>query len=215
MKRFFCIFLLISIPYLMINGQKIKYGLTIGFDVANSHVTNRLKGDDSRVFYPMLAYNINGFIGYKSQSFWGLSIEPGFIQKGGFRKNVISYSSGVMYQGDISYRLNYIQFPILANLFINNKLYFSIGPELSYMLSAKAKFDSFSTDITSSYDNKFELSGTIGVNYSIWKNIDIGIRYNHGLTYVSKIQWTDLYWNYIGESKVYNQYFQFIMGIKI
>lgn len=213
-KRYLSVIFLLSIAYSVMLAQ-MNYGLTAGFVVANSHVTNRLKGDDSRVFYPIASYNINGYIGYKSNGCWGLSFEPGYIQKGGLQKDIYSYSSGITYKGDITYRLHYIQLPILVNLYLTDKLYVSIGPEVSYMLSAKGKLEGFSLDISDSYDHKFELSGMAGINYTIAKRFDIGVRYNHGLTKVSTIQWRDLMQSYMGESNVYNQYFQLIVRVKL
>lgn len=60
-------------------------------------------------------------------------------------------------------------------------------------------------------ENAFEVSGLLGLNYSISKKLGLGLRYNHGLTKISILKWTDGYGPVIAESKVYNQYFQFIL----
>ena len=83
------------------------------------------------------------------------------------------------------------------------------------MINAKAKTKDNSNDISEFYDNKFELSGLIGINYTINKNVDIGLRYNHGLTYTSKITWVDSMGNLLDNSKEYNQYIQLIIRLKI
>jgi hypothetical protein len=217
LKKILFIAILAGISYFNINAQKLKYGLIAGFDVANDQVTNKLKFDDSRVYYPLLSYNFNLYLGYKSSGFLGFSIEPGYIKKGGVRKDVFehSFSSGTLFQGDINYHLNYIQVPILVDFYILPKLFISIGPELSYMINAKGIYNDSPKDISDMYDRKFELSGIIGVNYNIIKNLDIGLRYNHGLSYITKIRWTDENGNYLMQSTEYTQYFQMILRFKI
>ena len=64
--------------------------------------------------------------------------------------------------------------------------------------------------------DRFELSGLIGINYSLIENLDIGLRYNHGLTCISKLVFTDIMGNETGEHyNEYNQYFQFFLRFKI
>ncbi|MBP7508542.1 MAG: PorT family protein [Prolixibacteraceae bacterium] len=198
---------LIVISNLTAFSQNFKFGLIAGLDIANAHLTNKPEGfGDNQVYYPMIAYNFNGYIGYKKSELWGLSIEPGFIQKGGRQKSSDDY---------IRFNLNYLQLPILFDYYIVDKFYVSIGPELSYMINAKAKSKDNSNDITDLYDRRFELSGLVGINYRIIDKLDIGLRYNHGFTYTSKITWTDKFGESIGESKDYNQHFQLFVKLKI
>lgn len=184
-------------------SQNFKFGLVAGFDIANAHLTNKPYGfGDNQVYYPMIAYNFNGYIGYKKSEVWGLSIEPGFIQKGGRQKSSDDY---------IRFNLNYLQLPILFDYYVVDKFYISIGPELSYLINAKVK----SNDITDLYDRRFELSCLVGINYKIIDKLDIGLRYNHGLTYTSKITWTNEFGESIGVSKDFNQYLQLVLKLKI
>jgi len=206
-KTIFIAIGLLVISNLTAFSQNFKFGLVAGFDIANAHLTNKPDGfGDNQVYYPMIAYNFNGYIGYKKTESWGLSIEPGFIQKGGRQKSSDDY---------IRFNLNYIQLPVLFDYYIADKFYVSIGPELSYMMNAKVKSKDNSNDITDLYDRRFELSGLVGINYRIIDKLDIGLRYNHGLTYTSKITWTNEFGESVGELKDYNQYFQLIVKWKI
>ena len=133
-------------------SQDLKFGFEAGFDVANAQMI--YKPDNfPKMFYPMIAFNVNGYIGYKSSGFWGLSAEPGYIQKGGRQK----YTDGYL-----RYQFNYIQLPVLAELYITDKIFFSVGPEFGYMINAKVKSGQNSTGITDFYDRRFELSGLAG-----------------------------------------------------
>jgi hypothetical protein len=81
--------------------------LLAGLDVANAHRVRPEFYD--RYFYPMITFNVNGYAGYKSAGFWGLSVEPGFIQKGGNRDPSLKSEE----DNYVRYQLNYIQVPFL------------------------------------------------------------------------------------------------------
>ena len=184
-------------------AQEFNYGVMFGVNSSNKRLSDKEIGKE--MFGAKTTFNLNAFIEYKSKGFWGISIEPGFIQKG---SNENFYSlEGDKYDNS---QLNYIQVPLLAELFATEKLYFSIGPEFSYLLSSKMKSDDSKIDITDFYDKRFELSGIIGVNYNVLKKFDIGIRYSYGLTSILELDST-----HNGLVKEYNKYFQFLIKYRI
>ena len=211
-KHFFpyILILLFILPGLT-KAQELKFGGISGVMVSkaffkNSSATDLYETDDidSRV-----SFNVNAFVAYKNSERWGISVEPGFIQKG----FSLPVENGTI-QGDAKIRLNYIQLPVLAEFYATKKLYFSVGPEFAYLLNAKYKMQE-KTDITDIYDNRFEVSGLAGVNYNIYKNFDIGLRYSRGLTKTSGIIFMNEQGEYTGESKEFNQYLQFILKFRI
>jgi len=196
---------------LKLQAQDIKFGLLSGLVVTNDQVTNKIEiKNDYRVFYPMYSFNINGYIEYKISKIWGIAAEPGFIRKGGIVRFGI-----YRYMDIIQLQLNYVQLPILANLYCTNKLFVSLGPEFAYLINTKENLPSAATGFNYFKENAFEISGLIGLNYSISKKVDIGLRYNHGFTDISVLKWTTGFGPVIGQSKVYNQYFQAIIRFKI
>ncbi len=202
---------LISQLGLKLEAQDIKFGFLAGLVVTNARVTNKPEiHNDYRVFYPMYSFNINGYIEYKFSKNWGISAEPGFIRKGGIVRFGLNH-----YMSSIKLSLNYVQMPLLINFYFSDKFFVSLGPEFAYLINSEENLPSTATGLSQFNENAFEISVMIGLNYSLSKKIDIGLRYNHGLTYNSIITWTDVYGPPIGQSKVYNQYFQFILRFKI
>lgn len=201
---------------LILKAQEIKFGVQTGLNLSNIHVTNKEEfTDENKVYSPVLLFNANGYIGFKSKSFWGLSIEPGYIQKGGLRKNQMVRSENVLYMPqDYKYLYSYIQLPVLLDLYFTKRLFFSVGPEFAYLINSKAKSKSFSFDLTD-FHEKFEISGTIGLNYNLCKNIDMGLMYTHGITHSSLMLWKDEFGNTLGFSNQYNQYIQLKLRFKI
>jgi hypothetical protein len=194
------------------SGQSFRFGFLTGFDLSNILMTN--KADyfgGKRYYYPLAAFNINGYVGTKFSNHLGISLEPGFIKKGSVIRNDKDNKSD-----NIKYIFNYIQLPVLADIYLSDKFFFSVGPELAYLINAKAKSKDNSNDLSGSYDKNFELSILAGVNYSISKKVDIGLRYNHGITCTTRIEWTDASGNSTTkDSKEYNQYFQLLVRYKI
>ena len=134
----------------------------------------------------MLSFNANAYIGWKGDGIIGLSAEPGYIQKGGVIKE--NYTGS---EENLRTMLNYLQLPVLLDVFITEKLSASIGPEVSYMLSAKIKSESGSTTEIDWYDKKFELSGMAGMQYAITPHFTLGLRYSHAITPCSKLELID------------------------
>lgn len=198
--------LLILLSGLKLRAQELKFGFQAGFVITESQLTNKTNPTDA--FRSMSSFSLSGYIGYKSSGIWGISAEPGFIQKGGIHGLDLNNEN-------IRLQLNYIQIPILANIYLSDKIFISIGPEFAYLLSAKAKSKVHSNDISNIYNKRFEISGLLGFNYNIIDNIDIGLRYNHGLTNIQTITISDSMGYPLGEMKEYNQYFQLILRFKI
>lgn len=181
------------------NAQNVKFGLLGGYDIVNIYQTSLPPHAIGPPYDPMMSYNFNFLISMKSKGIWGFSVEPGLIQKGG--------SLGV--QNSCRAELNYINMPILADIYVLRKLFFSFGPEFAYMINAKADYPDSIEDISSIYKEKFELSGLIATNYMISNKIAIGLRYNHGLTSIRKVPLYGDNWEILGIGKQYNRYFQF------
>jgi hypothetical protein len=192
--------ILVSVP--KSNAQNLRFGLFGGYDIVTIHQTPLDPQLNGQPYDPIMSYNINGFISLKSTGIWGISVEPGLIQKG-----------GLLYKSKAE--LKYLQMPLLADIYILQRLYFSIGPEFAYMISAKAINPNSIQDISEIINKKFEFSGSIGINYMIGKKMGIGLKYNHGLTYIYKSpqygdNWEILRWLYY-----YNEYFQLRVSFRI
>lgn len=208
---------------LNLQAQKINYGLFAGYVCANAHV---IKSNEyaTRLFYPMHSFNVNGFIEYRFPGAWGIAAEPGFIRKGG---NVDGEN---YFLGSFDLRFNYVQLPIISNLYCTDRFYISFGPEFAYLINKDGNLpslpDTFTPFEKKAYEmftpfeeNAFEISAMIGVNFSIINKIDVGLRYNHSLTRFSEVTWINHRYpvghGTMGYSNVYNQYLQFIVRYKI
>lgn len=197
---------------LILHAQKINYGLLAGYVCANAHVI-KSNGLATRLFYPMHSFNVNGFIDYRFSGAWSILAEPGYIRKGGVVDD--EYFSSDRF----NLQLNYVQLPILANLYCTNRFFISFGPEFAYLINKGRNSPPLPDTFSPIEESSFELSGLFGVNYNITKNIDLGLRYNHSLTHFSVRTWKNPRYppghGIFGYSNVYNQYLQLIVRFKI
>jgi len=205
-KTIWIIFGLLLITGLRLNAQGIKFGFLVGYDISKNSFTDMPDNPLNPKYYPMISFNVNGYMGYKSTGLLGFSVEPGFIRKGYSQK---------FQAGKVRYQLQYLQMPVLADIYITEKLFLSVGPEIAYLLNTrvKTKNDAYLSNYL--YKRQFELSGIIGLNYKITEKVDFGFRYNHGLTNTREIIYTDDQGLLIAKPKEFNQYFQLIVRYKI
>ena len=184
-------------------AQNLNIGLSAGYDNVNIHVIPELSSLVKQPYGHRNSFNINCSISYRSRGIFGFSVEPGFIQKGA------SISKSRL-------EFNDLQLPLLADVYVLHKFCLSIGPEFSYMISAKIvnPIPPYTDDLSHRY-NKFELSGLIGVNYMITKDIGIRISYNHGLTNIDKLPVYGDKWEVVRWVNLYNQYMQVKLCIRI
>lgn len=197
---------------LNLQARNLNFGLLAGYVCANAHV---IKSNDyaTRVFYPMHSYHANGFIAYRFPNAWGIVAEPGYIRKGGV------FDCKDHAKDRFDFQLNYIQLPVLANYYFTDKFYISFGPEFACLMNKAGNASSLPDTFTPVEENAVEISGLIGVNYSITRNIDLGLRYNHSLTYFSVATWINRRYppghGIMGYSNVYNQYLQLVVRYAI
>lgn len=192
-----------------IQAQEFNFGVSTGVDVTNIRVSN-----STTIAYleynPMIAFNLNAFAAYRSAGFWGITAEPGFIRKGA--KETVVYSAE---KQEARLFLSYLQLPLLVDFYLTRKLSLSVGPEFAYLMSAKVNYDGKFTDISYAYDNKFEVSGMAAINYTILPKVDIALRYSHGFTKTTQIDFTDIHNEPLGHVKEYNQYLQLLLRARI
>ncbi|MDX5348346.1 MAG: PorT family protein [Hymenobacteraceae bacterium] len=135
--------------------------------------------------------NYAGFVGddaedkgYESQVglLGGLVVNIGISDRVGIKPEILYSAKGSQIDvdnqrdEDDKYNLKYIDVPILINVNAGN-LFFEIGPQVGYLLSAKFN----DTDIKDNY-NKIDFGYAAGLGYMLDNGINIGLRYNGGLS---------------------------------
>lgn len=179
----FCLFNLVS------QAQKVSIGPKVG---VNFSTLTDVDDAESRV-----GLQAGGFFVYSIVEHFGVSLDAVYSQQGANSKN-----------SNNELHLDYIQLPLLANIFFNQygddfRPKISIGPSLGILTSAKGTFvekDDFnSTD--------FGIVAGLGFNYKVaekkWLNVDA--RYGMGASEVFKMD--------IPDNDIKNTYFSLTVGL--
>lgn len=119
--------------------------------------------------------------------------------------------------GKSNVNLYYLSLPILAQYRIWDQLSVVLGPEVSYLLSAKARSAGGKSDVGFIYDRKIDLGIAAGLGYHVSEKVEIGVRYIYGLLdVIGDFTLTDEQGNLIdSNSKSQNRVFQFSVGYRL
>ena len=180
-----------------LHAQEKRFGILAGFGITEPSWP---KAPIENIYKPIVSYSLNAHLDFKSKGIWGLSIEPGIIQKG----SVIQNSPSGKRDNERT-ELLYIHAPLLSNFYLGKKFMISFGPEFGYLISGKRYFMDTKRNITDSYE-KFEVCGLFGLNYKVSENIVIGIRYSRGLIYTDERAILDMESNLI----IFNEFSQYL-----
>lgn len=75
---------------------------------------------------------------------------------------------------------------MLGRLKLSDKLYGFAGPQLSYLMSAKSKFQNGDSEDTKNELESINFSGLFGAEYQFSEKLRLGMSYTAGLSRVNK-----------------------------
>lgn len=166
--------ILFAVAVLMVCAAKAQfsagdfiYGGKVGLNVTNiSNMEAKAKA----------SIHIGAFAEWKMNDFIGISPELVYSRQGAAQKE-----DGVK----VKLRVNYLNIPILAKLYVLENLSVDLGPQFGFALNGKqvAKKDGTTLKNKEENLNTFDVSFPVGLSY-IYDNFIISARYNIGLTNV-------------------------------
>jgi hypothetical protein len=110
-------------------------------------------------------------------------------------------------EDDVNFNSGYLNIPVLAKYTAASGFYGETGPQLGFLMSAKAKQDDDKVDVKEFYKTT-DFSWAFGIGYQTSSNLGIGLRYNLGLSRLDED----------GDAKVKNGVFQlgvsYVLGSK-
>lgn len=147
-------------------SSPVRFGLKAGLNISS------LSDSDSKSkagFYGGVFANIP-----VAQDF---SVQPEVLYSG----------MGAKYKGntDLKANLDYIAVPVMFQYNALPNLYLEAGPQFSFLVNAKAKYNSNSVDIKDGLKT-FDFGLGLGAGYYFTQNIGVNLRYVAGLTDINK-----------------------------
>jgi len=148
----------------------VRFGIKAGVNVANI-----IKDDGNNNFSTDAKTGFNAGVTADIPLTSGVSFTPEvlFAQKGYKLTNSF---------GEYSQTTNFIDIPILASIRLASPLNLVVGPQVSFLMSTKNKFENGygSVEDVNENSDKFKkslLGGVIGARYDLTQNVDIHARY--------------------------------------
>lgn len=183
---------------------QLNGGLKAGLNIAN------FSGDDADGADPIVGFHIGGYLVFDLTD--AITLQPELLYNVAGAKYSESGTDPDLgsYTLDITQKLNYISVPIMFGYKLGDKFSIQVGPQISFLASAKAEFDLKSDllDFSDSEDNKSEYKGTdFGLNFGLGANFgkfNASARYSLGLSEIPD-----------AEANVKNNVIQFSIGYKL
>ena len=239
-KRRALIIAIVALFISSVQSQQISYGVIVGADITNMYLRPVHLANQTGMYAPILSYNLNGFISYKSNFFLGISVEPGIIRKGGVQLFDYLNSQSQPVTNQVIASITSMQLPILLDFHLTDRFYISAGVELEYRLSQKAIMtDKATTNHVfagsvpiyvvrgtgpntngnnilpdDNYPSMY-YSGLAGLHYKINKRFDVGLRYGFSLKGLYSVLWEDENKVPMGYSNLYTSYLQLSLKVRL
>lgn len=175
------------------NAQEVKFGVKGGINLSN--FTGDIEDNTSKV-----GFQVGGFAEIKvSDKF---SVQPELLYS----------EQGTKYDGDedFKYNFSYLNVPVMAKYYVADKFSLEAGPQIGFLLSAKAKGEEGDISVDADVKDFFEtidLGLNFGAGYDFTENLSAGLRYNLGLLNIAKTEDGD-------DSKLNNSVFSLSVGYK-
>jgi len=190
------------------NAQETSFGLKAGANLAN------IVGDDADGDM-RFSFHIGGVaeIPLAQDFFFGPEI---LYSSQGTKSTDEETFAGVTIKEEIVLKLDYIQIPLMAKYYVADNFSLELGPQIGFLLSAKADFDYTATgqgvdeSESESEDIKEFISGfdyglNIGLGYKLENGLFFQGRYNIGLANINDFEGSD-------DFKNQNSVIQFSVG---
>lgn len=163
LSSLFC--LLLSTPVF----SQVEFGVKAGVQAAGVHDVNipQYNVDPKARF----SYHMGGFSHMPINQRVSLQLELLYANKGYYSR-----------AEDITAYLHYVNLPVLLNYEVYENLYFGIGPEFGYLVSAKRKLGGHIGEADFFYDKSWDIGIDAGIEYKPVNFLKVGLRYNYGLS---------------------------------
>ena len=169
-KTILAAFLLLGLTTTL-QAQSITFGVKAGINYANQNGTAITVNSDN--------YNTTDAI---TSYHAGLVAEVKLFDKLAIQPELLYSTQGATYKNaveEFKNELGYLSIPVLAKIYLSKSLSLELGPQASFLLSEKNKFDY--------KDSKtFETAVVGGLGLNITKSLFVQARYGLGLTEASK-----------------------------
>ena len=173
------------------NAQGVKFGVKGGISLTN------LTGDDIEDNSSKVGFLVGGFAEIK------------LTEKFAIQPELLFATQGTKFEADgddLKYNLNYLNVPVMAKFYVADKFSLEAGPQIGFLLSAKAKAGDEDEDVKDFFKS-VDFGVNFGAGYDFTENLSAGVRYNLGLANILDTEEGN-------DTKIKNSVFSLAVGYK-
>ena len=158
--------------FLLLNAQaqEAHFGIKAGLNASSLGYNNNSDMQTKTGFNAGLLAHI-----HTSSEMWAFQPELYYSQEGAKSKSNSSESTD----------LGYLNLPVLIQYMFDNGFRVEAGPQVGFLMNAKAKAANTSTDIKNNLKSAV-FSVPLGLSYVTTSGLGIGARYNFGISNINK-----------------------------
>ena len=187
------------------NAQETKFGVKGGI---NLHTITGDVNDDAS---SKVGFQVGGFAEFKLSDKFAIQPELLLSSQG---VKLEQSEPDFDYEFESKLNLLYLNIPVMAKFYATEKFSIEAGPQIGFLLSAKSKFDetedgitvSGDTDVKDSFES-IDFGVNFGAGYDFTENLNVGLRYNLGLSNIAKTEDGD-------DTEIKNSVFSLSVGYK-
>lgn len=172
--------------FMSTQAQEVRFGAKAGLNLAN------VTGEQNTKIKAGLLAGVLAEIKFSDQ----LALQPEIVYSSQGAKSDNS---------DSTLRLNYLNIPLMAKFYPMERLSLQAGPQIGFLMGAKAKTPFSTTDVKDNYKS-VDFSLNLGLGYDFTENIFADARYNIGLSNFNDVK--------TNTEKYRNSVIQFSVGYK-
>ncbi|WP_299885688.1 porin family protein [uncultured Lacinutrix sp.] len=162
------------------NSKKITYGLKGGLNLStpNGYLTDNTESK--------LSFHLGAFAEIILSDKFAIQPELQYSIQGA----EVNIKTTALGNFTVSDTYEYINIPIMVKYFITEKFNVEVGPQIGYLLNAERDYDIMSSSNLSSLNNitkdveRIDFGLNFGLGYKLSKHLNVGVRYNLGLSKV-------------------------------
>lgn len=167
MKKVILLFFFAS--SVIVSQAQIKFGGKLGLNIAG------LTGDDAPDSKSKIGFNVGGFVEVPVAESFAVKPELVFSTQGAKSEN----------DDDSKLNLSYLNIPVLGKYTTSSGFYGETGPQLGFLVGAKAKSDDGDADVKEFYKTT-DFAWAFGVGYEMAESgFGVNLRYNLGLSSIA------------------------------
>ena len=196
MKRITLVLSILCAAY--IAQAQLSGGAKAGLNLAQMY--GKAEGE-SETTDMVVGFQFGGYLNYKISETFIFQPELVFSRLGGKESE---YDPDFQEEIDVKFKLDYLTLPLNFKFQVNENFGLLVGPQIGFMVGAKAKVDFFGTSVEADVKDQFkgiDFGANVGLSYTINK-LSFDARYYLGLSNIGDFD------EDIGDGKIMNRAIQ-------